>query len=34
MVKSKWMLKKNVGPDGDVLSYKARLFAQGYNKKI
>lgn len=33
-IKSKWVFKKKIGPDGSVSSYKARLVAQGFSQQI
>ncbi|CAI7852422.1 unnamed protein product [Closterium sp. NIES-54] len=33
LVGSRWVFKKNLGPNGEVERYKARLVAQGYTQK-
>ena len=33
-IKSKWVFKKKVGPDGTVVTYKARLVVKGYSQKF
>ena len=33
-IKTKWVFKKKLGPDGSVKTFKARLVAQGFSQKL